>query len=95
LERWDLSTLLTAKYSMVFFFRPLYTVFDPHHTKSHNMPGKQRNDQKSLALELNPSRSQRIQGGRDGEAEPKPLGAGGCAEKEGSLTECLPWPMAS
>jgi hypothetical protein len=63
LERWDLSTLLTAKYSMVFFFRPLYTVFDPHRTKSHNMPEKkQRNDQGSLALEPNPYRSSRIQG---------------------------------
>jgi hypothetical protein len=34
LERCDLSTLFTAKYSMVFFFRPLYTVFPTQRKKT-------------------------------------------------------------
>ena len=88
LERCDLSTLLTAKYSMVFFFRPLYTVFTPqspgpNHRTDHRKAPKY---QKSLALEPGPPRSWRIQGGsREGGVELNPSGAERGREGEGGL----------
>jgi len=71
---------------MVFFFRPLYTVFAPHNHHHQITQGtrekKTQKKHKSLALEPVPPRSPRIQGGREGKAELKSSGAGGKRSEE-------------
>jgi hypothetical protein len=74
---------------MVFFFRPLYTVFVPHghkHQITQPTMKKALKNQKSLAQEPGPPRSWRIQGGsREGGAELKHSGAERGRRSEGGL----------
>lgn len=81
LDRCDLSTLLTAKYSMLFFFRPLYTVFRTTAPKKKKHKKQIRN-----LTHLHPIRADPRRGEHREDEERK---------AERGVTECLPRPMAS